>query len=355
MATLALLLGVAALEPAASAFSFVSLGDWGGAGISSRPDDYHRTNELEVARQLGQTAADLGAKFVINTGDNFYYCGVHSLTDEQWKVDFEDVFTHESLNVPWYGILGNHDYAYDVQSQFSYKSPNNDRWQLPSYYYTKRLQLGASQYVTFVFIDSSPCISSYRGDDPAGWDPCSGKYGECKDTPDGECHFHEHIVAQDCSAQLAWFQRTLESISDDDWVIAVGHHEADKIDVEDFTKVMLAGKVSLYLNGHTHALKHYRINSQADIDFFTTGAGCMVHTHDQDVCLGATCASNEDLERYKVDELFYQAISGFTAHTFSEDFSTLTTKVLDVSGNVLHSFVTAKRTRAANSTVALVV
>jgi len=270
-------------------------------------------------------------------------------------VDFEDVFTHPSLHVPWYGVLGNHDYAYDVQSQFNYKSPNNDRWQMPTYYYTKRLHLADSHYATFVFIDTNPCISSYRGEDPTGWDPCSGHYGECKDTPDGECHFHDHIVAQDCGAQHAWFGKTLDSIPDDDWVIVVGHHEADKIDVEDFTALMLAGKVSLYLNGHTHALKHYRVDSRTDIDFFTTGAGCMVHTRDQDVCLGPLCAQGMDPDGHRAEEVFYKAASGFTTHTFSEDFSTLKTEVLDVEGNVLHAFVTAKRSGANHSAVNLVV
>merc|ERR1712039_596272 len=123
---------------------------------------------------------------------------------------------------------------------------------------------------------------------------------------------------------------------------------------------MLAGKVSMYLNGHTHALKHYRINSETGIDFFTTGAGCMVHTHDQDVCLGASCPaesaeSHRRRRKYRVKEVFYEKASGFTAHTFSEDFSMLTTKALDVSGNVLHSFVTAKRSRTNHSTVDLVV
>merc|ERR1712137_1075087 len=104
-----------------------------------------------------------------------------------------------------------------------------------------------------------------------------------------------------------------------------------------------------------HALKHYQIDSHADIDFFTTGAGCMVHTHDQDVCLGHSCASNEEHRKYKVDEVFYKAVSGFTAHTFSEDLSTLKTEVLDVSGKVLHSFVTTKRSRANHSAIDLVV
>lgn len=339
MAVVARTLGALALCGAGSAsFSFVSVGDWGGATIN--PGDYHDTNEHEVAKQMGITAADIDAKFVINTGDNFYYCGVQNITDEMFKADFEDVFTAKSLYVPWYGVLGNHDYAYSVEAQFKYKSPNNDRWQLPSQYYSKRILLGGTQYATFVFVDTNPCIASYRASDPKGWDPCSGEFGECKETADGECHFNEHILAQDCGVQFAWLKKTLAAIDDEDWVIVVGHHEADKIDVEDFTGALLASKARLYLNGHTHALKHYQIDGRRDVDFLTTGAGCMIRTKDQDVCHGATCLT--DLAQHSASEVFYQTVSGFSTHTFSDDFSTLTTKVVDTSGKVIHSFVTSK-------------
>jgi len=47
--------------------AFVSIGDWGGASL----EDYHRTDELAVAKQFGITAEQLDAKFVVNVGDNF--------------------------------------------------------------------------------------------------------------------------------------------------------------------------------------------------------------------------------------------------------------------------------------------
>jgi predicted MPP superfamily phosphohydrolase len=319
------------LGRAAGAFTFASVGDWGGATLGG----YHQTNEIAVAAQMGKTASELDVQLIVNTGDNFYYCGVENLSDAQFKTDFEDVFTDKSLHVPWYGLLGNHDYAYDVQAQLKYKSPNNDRWQIPDRNYTKRVHLGGSNYATFVFVDTNPCIASYRADDPKGWDPCSGDYGECKDTPDKECHFHDHILAQDCQGQYDWLKSSLDAIDKDDWIIAVGHHEADKIDVKDFTELFLARKINLYLNGHTHALKHYQIDGNKGIDWFTSGAGCMIHTHDQDQVVNSAAA-------HSVEELFYQAVSGFTVHTFSKDFTTLTTKVIDTSGNVIYSFVTAK-------------
>jgi len=336
--------------PAAAAFTFASVGDWGGATLGG----YHQANELAVAKQMGKSASELDVKFVINTGDNFYYCGVQSITDAQFKSDFEDVFSDKSLFVPWYGVLGNHDYAYDVTPQLQYKSPNNDRWQIPDRNFTKRVLLGGSNYATLVFIDSNPCIASYRASDPNGWDPCSGTYGECKDTPDKECHFNEHILAQDCTSQYNWLKTTLDAIDKNDWIIAVGHHEADKINVEDFTGLLLDRKINLYLNGHTHALKHYQIDGNKNIDWVTSGAGCMVHTHDQDMLItgdGHFLKPQSNQSSHKVEELFYKAISGFTTHTFSEDFSKLTTNIVDTQGNSIHSFVTAKNSEATKEAV----
>lgn len=314
-----------------AAFTFATIGDWGGAHLGG----YHETDELAVAKQMGQTAESLGIQLVLNTGDNFYYCGVQSLTDKQFKVDFEDVFTHKSLSVPWYGVLGNHDYAYDPTYQLKYKSPNNDRWQMPARYFTHRQLLGGSQYATFVFIDTNPCVASYRADDPSGWDPCSPEYAdECLGS-DGKCHFHEHIIAQDCGAQFKWLKSTLDNITKDDWIIVVGHHPANEINVQDFTSLLLDKPINLYLNGHTHALSRYQFDGHQGVDFVLSGAGCMVKTLDQDRALPSNVSNSPT-------ELFYRKIAGFTTHVFSEDFSTLTTKYIDAEGNEINSFVTSK-------------
>eukprot|EP00418_Pyrodinium_bahamense_P066433 CAMPEP_0179079286 /NCGR_PEP_ID=MMETSP0796-20121207/35564_1 /TAXON_ID=73915 /ORGANISM="Pyrodinium bahamense, Strain pbaha01" /LENGTH=423 /DNA_ID=CAMNT_0020776617 /DNA_START=14 /DNA_END=1286 /DNA_ORIENTATION=+ len=313
-----------------ASFSFVTLGDWGGAALGG----YHESNEEEVAKQLGKTAQEVGAQFVINTGDNFYYCGTQDISDKQFKEDFEDVYTAKSLSVPWYGVLGNHDYGYKADSQLVYKSPNNDRWQIPARYRAMRLLLGGSQYATFVFLDTSPCVRAYRADDPRGWDPCSGEFGdECK--VGGKCGFHDHILGQNCSAQLHWLKSVLAAVGKDDWLIAVGHHPADQIDVEDFTSVLLAAGVRLYLNGHTHALVHYKLDGNQEVDFVTSGAGCMVHTHDQDL-------DDWEVNGHSRTEVAYKRVSGFTVHAFSEDFSELTTRFIDSAGNAIHTFSTSK-------------
>jgi hypothetical protein len=141
----------------------------------------------------------------------------------------------------------NHDYGYNVDAQTQYKSPYNNRWVLPARYYTKRLLLGGSQHASLVFLDTSPCISAYRSSDPSGWDPCGSVI---PGPPD--CQFHQNIIAQNCATQQKWLLATLAAIPAGDWKIAVGHHPADEIDVEDMTTALQQAKFDLYLNGHTH-------------------------------------------------------------------------------------------------------
>ena len=42
-------------------------------------------------------------------------------------------------------------------------------------YYYRRVSIGNTN-ISFVFIDTSPCISEYRSSDPYGWDPCGTMY-----------------------------------------------------------------------------------------------------------------------------------------------------------------------------------
>ncbi len=59
---------------------------------------------------MGKAAADVGSRFVLSVGDNFYPAGVRSVRDPQWAAAFEEVYTADSLQTPWYVALGNHDY-----------------------------------------------------------------------------------------------------------------------------------------------------------------------------------------------------------------------------------------------------
>jgi hypothetical protein len=86
------------------------------------------------------------------------------------------------LDVPWYNVLGNHEYGYNVEAQIQLDGllPN---WNLPSRYYTKRAQADSGAWISMIFLDTSPCVSAYRSSDPSGYDPCGTQCVESPSSP----------------------------------------------------------------------------------------------------------------------------------------------------------------------------
>ena len=72
-------------EVAASSLNFMVVGDWGGQ------DDppYYTDPEQDVAKQMGDIAASMGAQFTLSMGDNFYDNGVTDVDDPRFKETFE--------------------------------------------------------------------------------------------------------------------------------------------------------------------------------------------------------------------------------------------------------------------------
>ena len=336
-------LALGALSGTCSAtFNFVSIGDWGCVPIGG----YHEQDELIVAKQFSATATAVNARFVLNPGDNFYYCGVHNETDPMFESTFEAVFTEPSTMVPWYTCLGNHDYGYpgSASAQIKYKSPNNNRWILPNRYYYERLVFPGEVNISLVVLDASPCQSAYTGNDPSQWDPCGSVIPGCPG-----CTFHQNVVAQSCATQYAWFQGIIPTIPKDDWKIVMVHAPAGSIDNEDFTTLIQQAGFQLFINGHVHLLTHYTMDNAGT--YITTGAGCMVKVPTGElktdvldpVKAGWTPTScthaNKD---HTCQVVFEQVIAGYTSHSFSADFQTLSTYFYDYSGNLLHTAVTPK-------------
>ncbi|CAJ1441961.1 unnamed protein product, partial [Effrenium voratum] len=317
----------AQLGVAAGSVSFLTLGDWGGYDLGS----FHQKAVTDVAKQMAKTATANAAAFVVNTGDNFYYCGITSTSDKQVADDFTNIYTDKSLKVPWYSVLGNHEYGYDVEAQCQLSSKLSN-WVMDSRYYTKRVALAEDQHISFIFLDSSPCVADYRGEDDSRWDPCGSEFPTCDPIMEGPCKFHENILTQNCTAQFEWFQAQIKKVPKEDWLIIVGHHPADEMDVEDFVSVMNQHGFDLYLNGHTHLLNQYSIDGKGA--YVTSGAGAMVKTQDQEIEEDhlAQAASG------KVKTVWEQKVAGFTLHTFSPDFKELKTQFVDYKGNVLHEF-----------------
>jgi len=220
-----------AREPSGGTLSFPVFGDWGRRG---------QRDQLDVAVQMGRSAALFRSPFVVSLGDNFYDYGVASAEDPQWRESFENVYTAPSLQVPWNVILGNHDYRGNCQAQIDYSSCSA-RWRMPSRYYSRTETIPGGKTILMVYTDTSPFVTSY------GKDPLIGP----------------NVRTQDTSRQLDWIDRTLAQ-SRADWKIVMGHHpiysggeHGDTPElIERFLPLLKRHGVSVYLNGHDHDLQH---------------------------------------------------------------------------------------------------
>jgi predicted MPP superfamily phosphohydrolase len=166
-------------------------------------------------------------------GDNFYPEGIKYSVDPRWSSDFEELFKPQIFDMPFYSILGNHDYQGNPQAQVDY-TKISDRWKMPSRYYSLLKSINDEQdsFLLMIMLDTT----SLRRDIKRGT--------------------HQQ------SAQYNWLQIQLKE-ADATHVVLVGHHTAysngkhgDDLDMIDLFK-SLDGfhKVDLYLNGHEHNLQ----------------------------------------------------------------------------------------------------
>ena len=257
-------------------------------------------------------------------------------------------------------MLGNHEYGYNVSAVLDL---NNviDNWVMEDRYYSKRVAIdGTNQYLTMIFIDTSPCVSEFRATSSSGYDPCGTMYPTCSlsgghDDFEGSCQFHQNVISQDCSKQFSWFKETLSKVSKDDWLIVLGHQSVDELDVEDFTSAMQSNGFDLYINGHAHTLSQYTVDSAGA--YITTGAGSLVSVHSSDVEEEELPTTPAKLHTYlktlghprlkygghTYETVWNSKVAGFTRHQFNKDASTLTTDFVSYEGTVVHSFTIKKR------------
>lgn len=188
--------------------------------------------------------------FIINLGDSFYDDGVASTTDPLWDSYFEDVYDPVVLDMPFYTILGNHDYRGNINAQLNYVSPNSDRWQMPARYYSfieTLPSLPFSTEIEFFFIDTE---SLFYGD----------------------------------ADQLVWLDEELDN-STARWKIVSGHRPLFSYGGHGFNgsliprlQPILNNRADIYLAGHEHDLQilgplnsvYYIVNGSAG-DSRTTG------------------------------------------------------------------------------------
>jgi len=229
-------------------FNFLIHGDWG--WVSS--------NQTLVAQQMGVFGSQIDAKFVVALGDNFYESGVHNTTDATWSKAFHDVYTAASLQVPWYPILGNHDYRDNVQAQIDRTYEKGETlWNFPALYYVKQYRLSDGGIMSILYIDTQLL------------DPNHDDTQVIFENPDWE------QARQD---ELDWIDRTLaEESKVARWLIVAGHYPIYSVGVNCDNKILAANlmpllqkyNVHMYLAGHDH--NHQYISMKDGIRYVVSG------------------------------------------------------------------------------------
>jgi len=279
-----------AAEPSRSELTFLIFGDWGRGG------EFH---QRDVADQMGLAATRRRCRFIVSVGDNFYEKGVQSANDPQWKSSFEGVYTAPSLGVPWYAILGNHDYKGRPQAQLDY-AKSHPNWKMPARYFSAVEPIGDKEKVEFFFIDTSPFVEEYRN----------------------KADMREEIISQDTLAQVKWLDQALSN-STAAWKIVIGHHpifsggseHGDQPElIRAINPLLEKHRVPAYFNGHDHDLQHI---VRGSVEYFNTGAGSKVREP------GPTEGSR-----------FYRGTPGFMAVTLAA--KEMHVEVIDYTGAPLY-------------------
>lgn len=252
-----------------AAVRFVTIGDTGEGSQTQR----------DVAIQIRDKCAADGCDFVIMLGDNFYEGGVDSVTDPQWQTKFE--IPYADIDLPFYAVLGNHDYGGKLLgvtsgglgnewdkglNEVNYTGPNT-KWVMPATHYTMK-----HGNVGFIMLDTNSIL----------WG----------NTEHGD--------------QRAWYPSALAEVAGSEWVIVAAHHpyrsngthgnagsyesyEVGGIEipipfdtlngqkVKEFFDELVCGTADITLSGHDH--NRQWLNEPTALcgaELFVSGAGAKV-------------------------------------------------------------------------------
>ena len=234
-----------------------------------KPLNFYLANDLgrngyydqkPIAELMGNMAENVDIECVIAAGDVHHFEGVRSVNDPLWMTNYELIYSHPELMIPWYAILGNHEYRGNTQAVIDY-SAVSARWNVPDRYYTFAME-NDGVTVRFVMVDTAPLLDKYREDTEKYPDACK----------------------QDMNKQLAWIDSVLTAAKKD-WVLVVGHHpiyaetgkdDSERLDLQKRLDSVLRKhkNVDMYLCGHIHNFQHIR-KADSNIDYVVNTSGSL--------------------------------------------------------------------------------
>lgn len=265
-------------------------------------------DQKPIAELMGETAKQVSAEFVIASGDTHHYLGIQSTSDPLWMTNFELVYKHPELQIPWYPLLGNHEYHGNTQAVIDY-SKISRRWCMPSRYYTQSYKLANGASLRIIYLDTPQLIDKYRNDSQG----------------------YPDAVKQDMQKELAWLDATLKA-STETWKIVVGHHpiyaftekdEEERLDMQKCVDPILRKyNVDMYICGHLHTFQHLR-EKGSNIDYVVNSSGSLSRTPEPTE--GTVFCSGE---------------SGFSV--FSAKSDSITLYMVNKNGEIIHEVTRSK-------------
>lgn len=227
----------------------LALGDYGTKGDA---------NQTAVANAMAKFAKSLDQPLeaVLALGDNFY----RRITPDRFEKHFEQMYSKDGLDCPFYACAGNHDYGtakYDeqegkLQIQLDYAKDNpNSRWKFPSKWYTIELPSAEKPLVKVIVLD--------------------GNYWEGGLTPKekiAQRRFLKAELEKKTDAPFTWLVNHFPLYTD----CNQGTRCDDKTLIREWGKLLKNSNVSLCFGGHDHTLQHLRVKDYP-CSFIVSGAG----------------------------------------------------------------------------------
>ncbi len=214
-------------------------------------------DQKPIAAMMGEVVTIVEPEFIAALGDVHHFMSVRSVQDPLWETNFEWIYKHPELMIPWHVVLGNHEYNGNTQAVIDYSNVSR-RWEMPARYYALTLEMSDKVDALLLFTDTAPLIDKYRSD--------PDEYGEAG--------------KQSMERQLAWIDSTL-GVSGARWKIVMGHHpvyagtsktESEREDLQARLQPLLDKHgVDVSVSGHIHNFQHIRVPGSR-VDYFVNSS-----------------------------------------------------------------------------------
>jgi hypothetical protein len=213
-------------------------------------------NQATVAKAMAKFAKSLDQPLtaVLALGDNFY----KKITDDRFEKYFEQMYSTDGLDCPFYACAGNHDYGealYDLQHgklqmQLDYAKDNPEsRWKLPAKWYSVDLPSADKPLVKLIVLDGNFWPSA--------------------------------LSPKEKIAQRRFFEAELKKPTDAPWTWLINHFPLysdckkrgdSKSLIREWGQHIKDSNISLCFAGHDHNMQHLRVEGYS-ASFIVNGAG----------------------------------------------------------------------------------